>query len=224
VGGTWWNRRHLHDASSPCCNKQLHAACHAQWLPFPSSLGPHHQVQQTHIEQIDESCFHGQLVKVHLHSIVAPPADHLLPLLASTACGAATCAVPSAGLTCAMYIQDGRSVPSPDPQAGLYICNRAGQVVQAVIPGGHIAFQLGQVLSIQSGGLLRATPHCVRAAAAGPPGISRNTFAVFMQPDVELELKPPEGLEALGGLLCMDSGHWNEGGLSRGNLLKAVKQ
>jgi hypothetical protein len=116
------------------------------------------------------------------------------------------------GLTCAMYIKDGKPVPTPDPQAGLYICNRAGQVVQASIPPEHIAFQLGQVLSIQSGGLLRATPHYVRAAAAGPGGISRNTFAVFMQPELDVVLNSPKGLEALGGLLCMDSGHWSPGG------------
>lgn len=110
-----------------------------------------------------------------------------------------------------MYIKDGKPVPTPDPQAGLYICNRAGQVVQASIPPNHIAFQLGQVLSIQSGGLLRATPHYVRAAAAGGPGISRNTFAVFMQPDLGVVLNPPKGLEVLGCLLCMDSGHWSAG-------------
>lgn len=68
-----------------------------------------------------------------------------------------------------------------------------------------------QVMAIQSGGLLRATPHCVRAAAGGPPGISRNTFAVFMQPDLDTPLKPPAGLDALGGLLCLDSGHWEPG-------------
>ena len=116
------------------------------------------------------------------------------------------------GLTCAMYIQDGQAVPSPDPRAGLYICNRAGQVVQATIPPGHIAYQLGQVMAIQSGGLLRATPHYVKAPAGGPPGISRNTFAVFMQPEVDVVLAAPKGLEAFGGLLCLDSGHWSPGG------------
>lgn len=118
----------------------------------------------------------------------------------------------TSGLTSAMYIKDGQPVPTPDPQSGLYICNRAGQVVQATIPPGHIAYQLGQVIAIQSGGLLRATPHYVRApAASGPGGISRNTFAVFMQPEVDVVLNAPKGLEALGGVLCMDSGHWSPG-------------
>ena len=35
---------------------------------------------------------------------------------------------------------------------------------------------------IQSGGLLRATPHYVRAPGSAAAGVSRNTFAVFMQP------------------------------------------
>jgi hypothetical protein len=45
-----------------------------------------------------------------------------------------------------MYLSNGAAVPSPDPAAGLYICNRAGSVVQATIPPGHIAYQMGQVM------------------------------------------------------------------------------
>lgn len=71
--------------------------------------------------------------------------------------------------------------------------------------------QMGQVMAIQSGGLLRATPHCVRAAAAGEPGVSRNTFAVFMQPETSLLLEAPRAAAGLGALLCMDSGHWAPG-------------
>ena len=39
------------------------------------------------------------------------------------------------------------------------------------------------VSQVQSGGLLQATPHCVRAVS-GPSaaGVARNAFAVFMQP------------------------------------------
>lgn len=54
--------------------------------------------------------------------------------------------------------------------------------------------QVGEALQVHSGGLLRATPHYVRAAQ-GPAaaGISRNTFAVFMQPDVEEPMACPQG-------------------------------
>lgn len=41
-----------------------------------------------------------------------------------------------------MYIKDGQQVPCPDPSAGLYICDRSGEVVQAAIPPGHIAYQV----------------------------------------------------------------------------------
>eukprot|EP00983_Pelagomonas_calceolata_P076138 1153289-Pelagomonas_calceolata.AAC.5 len=54
-------------------------------------------------------------------------------------------------------------------------------------------------MQVHSGGALRATPHCVRAAA-GPAaaGVARNTFAVFMQPDVDAPMDAPEGAQVLG--------------------------
>lgn len=49
-------------------------------------------------------------------------------------------------------------------------------------------------MQVHSGGLLRATPHYVRSSG-GPAaaGIARNTFAVFMQPDVHEAMTMPEG-------------------------------
>ncbi|EFJ42026.1 hypothetical protein VOLCADRAFT_43246, partial [Volvox carteri f. nagariensis] len=90
------------------------------------------------------------------------------------------------GLTAAMYLDEqGREVPSPDPDAGLYIRDRNGRFTRAVIPPECIAFQVGEALQVHSGGLLMATPHYVRAPRSHlAGGISRNTFAVFMQPDV----------------------------------------
>ena len=70
----------------------------------------------------------------------------------------------------------------------------AGEVVRAAIPADHIGFQVGEAAQVQSGGLLRATPHCVRAPAGGrAAGASRNTFAVFMQPRWD------EGMGGVGG-------------------------
>ncbi|KAG2486583.1 hypothetical protein HYH03_014753 [Edaphochlamys debaryana] len=100
------------------------------------------------------------------------------------------------GLTSALYLDArGQEVPCPDPAAGLYIQDRAGSVVRAAIPADCLAFQVGEALQVHSGGLLRATPHAVRAAA-GPAaaGVSRNTFAVFMQPDVDEPMQPPPGV------------------------------
>ena len=48
---------------------------------------------------------------------------------------------------------------------------------------GHLLLQVGESMQIHSGGLLRATPHFVRSASSpAAAGVSRNTFAVFMQP------------------------------------------
>ncbi|GIL66027.1 hypothetical protein Vafri_19665, partial [Volvox africanus] len=47
------------------------------------------------------------------------------------------------GLTAAMYLDgQGREVPSPDPEAGLYIRDRSGVFVRAGIPPDCIAFQV----------------------------------------------------------------------------------
>ena len=75
-------------------------------------------------------------------------------------------------------------MPCPDDTAGLYIRARDGEVVRATFKPTQLAFQMGQATQIHSGGLLRATPHCVRAAG-GPAaaGVARNAFAVFMQPN-----------------------------------------
>lgn len=82
-----------------------------------------------------------------------------------------------------MYLDsDLQEVQSPDPQTGLYIRNRAGDTVKAVIPPGNIAFQVGQAWEIESEGRLCATPHAVVRGGGGQGAVSRETFAVFLQP------------------------------------------
>ncbi|KAK9830192.1 hypothetical protein WJX72_010222 [[Myrmecia] bisecta] len=97
------------------------------------------------------------------------------------------------GLMAAMYMKDGKVVPGPDERAGLHIRDREGQVVRVRIPADHIAYQMGEAMQVPSGGLLRATPHYVQApTSAAALGVSRNTFAVFMQPrwDEPMDLPP----------------------------------
>ena len=100
------------------------------------------------------------------------------------------------GLVPAMYInRDGQEVENPDPEhAGLHIRSRLGKTVKAVIPSDHLAFQMGETEQIHSGGILRATPHCVRAAR-GPKavGVSRETLAVFMEPMWGEPMNIPKG-------------------------------
>lgn len=66
-------------------------------------------------------------------------------------------------------------------------------MTKVLIPVDCLAFQTGEALELATGGKLRATPHCVRVGAApGAEKISRETFALFMQPDVEQQLSETE--------------------------------
>ncbi len=75
---------------------------------------------------------------------------------------------------------------SPSALSGLYIKTRGDSVVEAVFPATCLAFQVGEALEIATGGKLHATPHYVRVDMESSKNIiSRETFALFMQPDTE---------------------------------------
>lgn len=101
------------------------------------------------------------------------------------------------GLCSAMYLNaNGEEVANPDPTAGLYLKSRSGEVVQARIPADCLAFQIGESQQIHSGGLLQATPHCVRAGdrtLAANRGVSRETFGLFLQPEFDWPMSVPSG-------------------------------
>ncbi|RHY27441.1 hypothetical protein DYB32_006771 [Aphanomyces invadans] len=83
------------------------------------------------------------------------------------------------GLVQALYTDvNGNAIDNPDPAAGLYIKTRRGEIVKAVIPAGHLVFQIGESSQILTGGILKATPHAVRGPQV--PGVNRETLAVFM--------------------------------------------
>ena len=63
--------------------------------------------------------------------------------------------------------------------------------MKAIIPADCLAFQMGDTQQIHSCGVLQATPHCVMAGAV--PNISRETFAVFMEPEMFEPMNIPEG-------------------------------
>jgi isopenicillin N synthase-like dioxygenase len=91
----------------------------------------------------------------------------------------------------------GAEMACPDADAGLYIRARDGSVHHARFPPDALAFQMGEATQIHTGGLLVATPHCVRAARA--PGVSRSTFAVFLQPSYDCPMEAPGcGAEQVG--------------------------
>lgn len=102
------------------------------------------------------------------------------------------------GLCSALYIQNlpgnpAKAIPSPSPSSGLYIQARDGELTKVTIPPDCLAFQTGEALELATAGRLRATPHFVRVGA-GNDGehVSRETFALFMQPDVNQRISETE--------------------------------
>jgi isopenicillin N synthase-like dioxygenase len=97
-----------------------------------------------------------------------------------------------AGLTVGMFHDEttGKEVPCPDTQAGLHVRTSDG-VVRVVAEPDHLLFQAGEVLQIVSGGMLRATSHCVVPPKVLPE-LSRSVFVVFCQPkcDSTVHLMP----------------------------------
>ncbi|KAI6153344.1 Clavaminate synthase-like protein [Pisolithus tinctorius] len=100
------------------------------------------------------------------------------------------------GLCAAVFLReedDGQPsvVPSPSPESGLYIRTRGGELTKVSIPDDCLAFQTGEALELVTGGRLRATPHCVRVGGSCER-ISRETFALFMQPDTHQKVSATE--------------------------------
>ena len=87
--------------------------------------------------------------------------------------------------------------------------------VRVTIPPGALAVQVGEAAQVLAGGALEATPHCVRAPRAVPgtgaadadaadadaadadatarQPVGRASFALFLQPWVDVPLTPPPG-------------------------------
>jgi isopenicillin N synthase-like dioxygenase len=102
------------------------------------------------------------------------------------------------GLVSAIYMdENGEIVNNNDPDAGLYIRSRKSELVKVAIPSDHIAFHIGETAQVHSGGILQATPHAVRGSKV--PNISRETFAVFMEPMWMEPMNTPEGTIVLAG-------------------------
>ena len=107
-----------------------------------------------------------------------------------------------------MYLNDKDGTPtnSPDETAGLYVKARNGNTVQVQFPfmeAQHtqthcIAFQIGETTQIHTGGILQATPHCVKGITKNFKtnhnlDISRESFAVFMEPEYDGDMNLPSG-------------------------------
>jgi len=100
--------------------------------------------------------------------------------------GSLTCLAPGMFLD-----KDGNEVKDVKG-AGLFVQSRLGDVMRVQMPATACGFQIGETSQIQSGGLLQATPHAVKSSA-GIPGVTRQSFAVFLEPEFESPLEIPSG-------------------------------
>ncbi len=113
-----------------------------------------------------------------------------------------------------MYIQHNpgqppKAIPSPSPSSGLYIRTRGGELTKVMIPPDCLAFQTGEALELATAGRLRATPHGVRVGGGdGIEHVSRETFAVFMQPDVNQHISETETFGEFSKRIFND--HYND--------------
>mmetsp|Transcript_4015 Transcript_4015/g.12393 ORF Transcript_4015/g.12393 Transcript_4015/m.12393 type:complete len:281 (+) Transcript_4015:431-1273(+) len=100
------------------------------------------------------------------------------------------------GLVPALWLDEetGAAVAAP-PEAGLYVEGQDGRLVRVVAPVDALGFQIGEAAQILSGGVVHATPHMVRGHASPrrTPLISRETFALFIEPHWDAPLAPPAG-------------------------------
>jgi len=116
-------------------------------------------------------------------------------------------------LTSSMFMNEqGEQIPNPDARSGLYIAPRQGGTdIKMNIPADCIAYQIGESSQILTGGLLMATPHMVRGPTQSQTvrpenkGVSRTTFAVFMQPNIFESLALPAGADASQAI---DTNEW----------------
>eukprot|EP01130_Rhizamoeba_saxonica_P003202 TRINITY_DN136_c0_g1_i1.p1 TRINITY_DN136_c0_g1~~TRINITY_DN136_c0_g1_i1.p1 ORF type:complete len:365 (-),score=71.21 TRINITY_DN136_c0_g1_i1:21-1076(-) len=87
-------------------------------------------------------------------------------------------------------------IANPDRNAGLHVKKRDGSIVKITCPKNSIAFQIGECTQVFSGDTVIATPHAVRAVKYPESKVtSRSTFAVFMQPNFDINLVSPDGME-----------------------------
>lgn len=118
-----------------------------------------------------------------------------------------------------MFLEQGANgavkvVASPSPSSGLYIRTRGGDLTKVTIPPDCLAFQTGEALQLATGGKLRATPHCVRVGgSANAESISRETFALFMQPEVNQQLSPSQTFGEFSKRVFDE--HYNEDSMSK---------
>lgn len=87
----------------------------------------------------------------------------------------------------------GEKINNPEPDsAGLWIADRDGSECKVAIPDDCMGMQIGECLQIISGGLLVATPHCVRGCKS-TPNVARISLPCFIDTPITFPLSAPSG-------------------------------
>lgn len=100
------------------------------------------------------------------------------------------------GLCSALYFDKKGNVVNDQlklEKTGLWAQNRQGEYIKVTYGKNDIAYQVGETYQIQSGGKLLATPHAVIIDEDIPPDVHRSTFALFMEPSMDVKLNLPKG-------------------------------
>lgn len=146
-----------------------------------------------------------------------------------------------------MYVNDETGEPldrsEVDPEAGLYVAEHGtGAPVRVEVPEDCLAIQAGECLQILTGGVVAATPHCVRgprpdwegrrrsedSSGAGRVKVARISCPCFVDSGPTFPLSMPEGCSkedvlgagAGGGRVPPLGRRWTENGQSFGNFLQ----
>jgi isopenicillin N synthase-like dioxygenase len=103
------------------------------------------------------------------------------------------------GLVPALWLEEetGSPISTAPTGAGLFVEGRNGEQIEVRPPKDCLGFQIGEASQILSGGVVHATPHMVKGytSPVGAPKLSRETFAIFIQPNWDGLLAPPPKVE-----------------------------
>eukprot|EP00581_Thalassiosira_minuscula_P002565 CAMPEP_0183740760 /NCGR_PEP_ID=MMETSP0737-20130205/60448_1 /TAXON_ID=385413 /ORGANISM="Thalassiosira miniscula, Strain CCMP1093" /LENGTH=387 /DNA_ID=CAMNT_0025975901 /DNA_START=139 /DNA_END=1302 /DNA_ORIENTATION=+ len=133
-----------------------------------------------------------------------------------------------------MYIDDSTGQPLPasqvDPEAGLYVTDRSGKSIHVTIPQDCLAVQMGECVQILTGGVVVATPHCVRGPRPGwnaqsTAKVARISHPCFIDSKPTFPLNMPEGcsrddvIQAVGKVPPLGE-RWTGNGMTFGDFLQ----
>ncbi|ODV90117.1 hypothetical protein CANCADRAFT_147875 [Tortispora caseinolytica NRRL Y-17796] len=93
------------------------------------------------------------------------------------------------------FLNPANEIDNPEPESGLFIKSRTGELVKVSIPRDMLAFQSGEAIQEITKGRFKAVPHLVRAPTQ-TANVSRSTIAFFFEPDLQTRVNDKEDFAA----------------------------